>query len=211
MAEIINRLWGHDTEGGRLFPTPIGRWARAAAISPDRTASLTFGMVASVRAESGRHDWTYAVYLTARDEELTTTDATDPGHLRFAHIPGCQSTNYPTSLLWGPGAWSELLATLDALSDQTPTDHVPFLDRVFYVRVTNSEKPEYPRDRADVLAADLHDGSATWYVIRADFPADAYVFVRDRDETPGVGEGPATLIRCLTGDAAARAHAQTLA
>lgn len=84
VAEIINRLWGHDTEGGRLFPTPIGRWARAAAISPDRTASLTFGMVASVRAESGRHDWTYAVYLTARDEELTTTDATYPGHLRFA-------------------------------------------------------------------------------------------------------------------------------
>ena len=25
VAEIINRLWGHDTDGGRLFPKPIPR------------------------------------------------------------------------------------------------------------------------------------------------------------------------------------------
>lgn len=25
LTEIVNRLWGHDTEGGRLFPGPITR------------------------------------------------------------------------------------------------------------------------------------------------------------------------------------------
>lgn len=209
VAEIINRLWGQDTEGGRLFPTPIARWVRAAAISPERTASLTFGTVASVRSETDRHDWTYGVFLAAHDEELISTDATDPGHLRFTHIPGFQMTNYPASSLWGPGSWKELLATLDAFSDEKPIDHVPFLDRVFYVRLSTVEKPEYPRGGSDVLACDLADESVTWYVIRADFPADAYVYVRDRDEASGVGEGPATLIQRLAGDAAARADART--
>ena len=25
LAEIINRLWGHTTPGGRLYPAPLGR------------------------------------------------------------------------------------------------------------------------------------------------------------------------------------------
>jgi len=33
VAEIINWLWGHDTEGGRLFPAPVARRYRCAAIS----------------------------------------------------------------------------------------------------------------------------------------------------------------------------------
>ncbi len=27
-AEIVNKLWGHDTPGGRLFPAPLQRWLR---------------------------------------------------------------------------------------------------------------------------------------------------------------------------------------
>ncbi len=62
VTEIVNRLWGHDTEGGRLFPGPIARWARAAAVAPDGRASLTFGSLAQVWAETDRADWTYGSF-----------------------------------------------------------------------------------------------------------------------------------------------------
>jgi hypothetical protein len=35
VAETINKLWGHDTPGGRLFPAPVARQPRVAAVAPD--------------------------------------------------------------------------------------------------------------------------------------------------------------------------------
>ena len=35
VAEVINKLWGHDTPGGRLFPAPLARSPMVAAVAPD--------------------------------------------------------------------------------------------------------------------------------------------------------------------------------
>ena len=104
VAEIINRLWGHDTEGGRLFPKPMPRWARVAAIAPDRSGTVTYGSLAPVPADSERRDWSYAVFLAAAHEELFDFDLQSPGYQRFAYTPGFQMTEYPMGLLWGPGS-----------------------------------------------------------------------------------------------------------
>jgi hypothetical protein len=209
VAEIINRLWGHDTEGGRLFPKPIPRWARVAALSPDRCAAVTFGSLAQLRIESDHRDWTYAVFLAAAEEDLVAFDFQSPGHQRFAYVPGFQMTNYPVQLLWGPGPWDDLIQVIDRFSDEAPVDQVTFLDRTFYVRRTSDGALEYPRDRSDVLGGNLADESAVWKVLRADFPADAFVAVRDHLDGSAATAGNTTLITRLTGDAAARQHAET--
>lgn len=209
VAEIINRLWGHDTEGGRLFPKPIPRWARAAALSPDRQAAVTLGSLGNLRAESKHRDWSYAVFLAAADEELVDFDYRAPGRQRFAHLPGFQMTNYPVELLWGPASWDDLILAVERFSDQAPIDEVTFLDRIFYVRRTADGAVEYPRDRFDVLGANLADESAVWNVLRADFPADAFVAVRDHVDGSAATDANVTLVARLTGDTAARKHAET--
>ena len=199
LTEIVNKLWGCDTEGGRLFPGPIARWARAAALAPDTRGAVTFTTLAQVRAETNRADWTYAVYLAGAEEDLTTIGAATPGGIDFTYKLGLQTTDYPVELLWGPGAWSELVASLNQFSDDSPIDHVAFLDRLFYVRVTKLGGIERPRDRHDVLATDFNDGSAIWHVLRTDFPADAFVFVRDHEHIdPHVRRR--TLVSHLKGD-----------
>lgn len=209
IAEIINRLWGHDTEGGRLFPTPIRRRPRATALSPDCQAAVTFGSLPLVAAERDKRDWTYALFLAADGEELIEFDWENSGRQRFMHTPGFQMTQYPTELLWGPGSWDELVAVLDDVDEKTPTDVVTFLDRLFYIRVIAGEpRPEFPRSAADVVALDLDDESAVWSVVRSDFPMDAWACVRDLGEARADKPDHAGVVARLVGDQQARQHAR---
>lgn len=206
LTEIVNRLWGHDTEGGRLFPGPIARCARVAALAPDGRGSVTFSSLAQVRT-TDRADWTYAVYLAAAEEDLTTIGASTPGGIGFTYRPGFQTTNYPARLLWGPGARDELIARLDQFSDESPTDEVPFLDRIFYIRVTTAGGIELPRDRRDVLDTETDDDSAIWHVLRTDFPLDAFVLIRNREHASEPDSARRAIVAELRGDRAARADA----
>jgi len=207
LTEIVKRLWGEDTEGGRLFPGPIAWWARVAALSSDARASLTFSSLAQIRGETDRADWTYNVYLAAAEEDLIRIGAKTPGGLGFTYVPGFQMTTYPAELLWGPGRWDELVASIGRFSDDSPVDQVSFLDRVFYIRATPDGGIEFPRDGHDVLATGLDDDLATWHVIRADFPMDAFVFIRDREHVPDPEATRKALTTEISGDRAARAHA----
>jgi hypothetical protein len=210
VAEIINRLWGHETEGGRLFPTPISRRPRAAALSPDRQAAVTFGSLPLVPLERDKRDWTYALFLAADGEELIEFDWENPGHQRFLYTPGFQMTQYPADLLWGPGSQDELIAALRDFDDQTPTDAVAFLDRVFYIRTTEgASRPEFPRSATDVIHLRLDDASAVWYVMRADFPMDAWVLVRDAADTLAERSSRTGFISRLVGDQDAHRHARS--
>ena len=60
-----------------------------------------------------------------------------------------------------------------------PVDHVDYLDRVFFIR-TLGEDVELPRSASDVIAVAPSSRDAVWHVVRADYPTDAFVFVRDR-------------------------------
>lgn len=209
VAEIINRLWGHETEGGRLFPAPINRRPRAAALSPDRQAAVTFGSLPLVPLERDKRDWTYALFLAADGEELIEFDWETPGHQCFLHLPGFQMTQYPATLLWGPGSHDELIAALPDFDDQTPTDAVAFLDRVFYIRTTeDAARPEFPRSAADVLDLQLDDASAVWYVMRADFPMDAWALVRDAADTVAERPSRTGFVKTLVGDQEAHRYAR---
>lgn len=202
-AEIINRLWGHDAEGGRLFPTPIARHYRCAAISPDRTQSMTFGSLPIVPQEEETDGWSYAIYLAADTEDLTDFDWSGTGGQRFRHQPGFQLTTLPTELARGPGSHADLVVELSRFAEDEPVDHIEFLDRVFFIRTLGGEV-ELPRSAVDVIAFDGKDEEAEWHLIRADFPLDAFVYVRDNlERRPDVRPGVTPLKR-LTGDAAAR-------
>ena len=185
VAEIVNRLWGKDTEGGRLFPTPIKRRPRAVATSPGREAAVTFGSLQLVPAARDKRDWTYTVFLAADGEELIEFDWEKPGCQRFLHTPGFQMTQYPAELLRGPGSWKGLVDAIADFDDHKPADAVAFLDRAFYIRVSEgAAKPDFPRSATDVVDLELDDASAIWYVITADLPMDAWVFVRDSAGRP---------------------------
>ena len=203
VAEIINRLWGHDTEGGRLFPAPVARRYRCAAISADGTHTMTFGSIGGVPLERDTAGWQYAVFLAADSEDLTGFDWSSPGHQQFTHQPGFQLTTLPTELVWGPGSHAELTADFSRFDRDEPVDHVAFLDRLFFIRTLNGTV-ELPRSAADVI--DLADGdeNAQWCLMRADFPLDAFVFVRDDHGSRDDVFARATVIKRLAGDAAAR-------
>ena len=160
---------------------------------------MTFGSPALVPVEADRHDWTYAVFLAAKQEDLYAFDPQSPGHQRFAHIPGFQTTDYPMQLLWGPGTREDLLQVIDRFSVAAPIDAVTFLDRTFYIRRAPSGVVEYPRDRLDVLSANLAEESAVWQVLRADFPADAFVAVRDHLDGGSTAAVNTTFISRLSG------------
>lgn len=208
VAEIINKLWGHDTDGGRLFPGPVRRLVRCAALSPERTAAVTFGSLAGVAREQRTRDWTFAIFLAAEREELIDFDLDAPGGQRFTYQPGFQMTNYPAEQLVAPTSVGEVLRFIEDHDVEGMADAVDFQDRLFFIRqVGGSDRPEFPRAASDMARVKTDDDEARWYVIRADFPMDAWVRIRDR----GAGEPPeigaTAVVSEVTGDAAAVSYA----
>jgi hypothetical protein len=179
VAEIINKLWGSDTRGGRLFPGLVARVPRAIALAPDGLSSVVFPSLLSIREDDPKYrDWAYAVYLASLDEDLVAIRAGGP---KSTYQPGFQTTTYPCDLLWGPGQRDELRSRLDRFDDDALCDEVEYLDRVFVIRLAG-EKPDAARSPADFEA--LRDAEGAWYVVRADHPLDAWSHVRDHRGKP---------------------------
>lgn len=171
LAEIINRLWGHLTPGGRLYPAPLERQVL---------------VVAWTREE---HGTTHAIM---RDYQLVDFD--EPGDwlcvlVRAVWEDGSlydfdalyERSSFPVELLWGPGRPEEALAWIrevklhnEAILQNDSVDH---LDRIFALRIHQKRaslamKPEV----ALALPPDRQEGR--WFLIRADFPNDAFAHVR---------------------------------
>lgn len=211
VVEIINKLWGHSTDGGRLFPGPVHRQLRCVALSPDRTAAVTFGSLAGVQTEQRTRDWTFAVFLAAAREELIDFDWEATGQQRFKHEPGFQITDFPVEEVVAPTTVDEVLRFIQENDVDAITDAVQFQDRLFYVRRNAiSERPEFPRAPEDMFGFDGEDESAFWYVLRADFPMDAWVRIRDDTIHESQQALGTEMVAELLGDRAARAHAISL-
>jgi hypothetical protein len=168
VAEIINRLWGHDTTGGRLFPAPKTRLPRAAAVAPDGAGGVQFGSLEAVkRASNERRGWVYGVYLAVEDEELVTVRIDTSTGIGFAHTPGFQTTAYPCDQLW-KGDWRELVRLLEDGAFAHETDTVRHLDRPFLVR-SEGTVVDHSRSLADFV--DLWEElSGQWHAVLADSP-----------------------------------------
>jgi hypothetical protein len=173
IAEIINKLWGSDTEGGRLFPGPVERTARVVAIAPDcaESTELRLDQVASLGGDV--LDWSFRILLAARREDLTRIGSAG---LACAHEPGFQTTHFPCRELW-EGSGHELKRLAANGHFDGCADSVAWLDRQFFIRETEG-RPEFARSAEDVLAADRLP-SGIWHVLVADSPWDAWVHVRD--------------------------------
>jgi len=160
-AEIINRLWGSQTPGGRLYPAPIKREIIAVGWSPSGDDLVQF--VAWPGREVQDESKTYILLRAFEREGLLAYDS------RF------ETTYYPADLLWGPGAWQDADAYLSISSPQP--DEIEYLDRLFLVR-RFEDHVDRPRRPEVALGLGPSDRRGTWYLIRADHPADAYTHVR---------------------------------
>ena len=94
----------------------------------------------------------------------------------LTHFDGLfETTTYPCDLLWGPGIWED---AADWLASEPPSgDAVEVLDRLFLFQRDEGRLylPRNP-DVAAGLAGEERQG--TWYLVRADSPADAITHAR---------------------------------
>ena len=164
LAEIINRLWGAMTPGGRLYPVPLQREVLVIGWSPTWSTREEGSSLEIMRAEQTEpDDWMYLVVLGVSNDRLSVFDA------RY------EFTMYPADLLWGPGARMDALAWLEAMAPVG--DEVEHLDRVFAVR--RHDGTVYPPCRPGVLLGLPPEHRAgTWHVLRADVPDDCFTHVR---------------------------------
>lgn len=177
LAEIINRLWGAITPGGRLYPGPVRRDVIAVGWSANGESL--------VRA--------HAQHLAVPDDRdiehfvLVRAFIDDP-HL-WDFNARLETTHFPSEYLWGPGSQEDALAWLQAVQPQP--DEVDYLDRLFLIRASDDRGNQpYRPEACAALSADQRIG--TWHLVLADHPADALLHVRKlRDGTQGcAADGP---------------------
>ena len=164
LAEIINRLWGERTPGGRLYPAPIARTVYVVAWRHTGHGQET----AQPRPEQlntleDRETWTCVVLRAVPTDVLAWFDT---GH---------EGTIHPSELLWGPGTVEEAAAWLD--EKRPGGDEVDCIDRLFAVQVDGgrAHKPRRPEVAMSLASGDRQ---GQWYVLRADDPSAALAYVR---------------------------------
>jgi hypothetical protein len=162
VAEVINRLWGSPTPGGRLYPAPIGREVQVVAWSADGT--VMSGPADNFPAAQERDDWTYVLVRAVHH---------DQGLMRFDAL--FETTIYPCELLWGPGTWLDAAAWLK--DEQPAADEAEILDRLFFVHYRDS-RLYLPRNPDVAAGLNEDERQGIWYLVQADSPVDAFGHAR---------------------------------
>lgn len=171
LAEIINRLWGSLTPGGRLYPAPLKREVLVIGWSGGDTDGRADRSLVTMRASHIRDqrdkygdDWRYIVVLGIWDDsQIREFDA------RY------ELTHFPTDLLWGPGRHGECAAWLAKMN---PTgDEVSYLDRLFLIQTRDGQVLP-PREPEVMLGLNGDERDGNWLLVRADSPFDAFHHAR---------------------------------
>lgn len=165
LAEIINRLWGHSTPGGRLYPAPIERHVL---------------IVAWTDAEQG------ATHTIMRDYQLAASH--EPGNWLCVMVRAVwdddgvwefdaqyERTHLPAELLWDPGRLEEALAWIN--KEKPKPDTTEYLDRLFALRI-HAERASLVKRPEVAIALPCERQDGRWFLIRADYPNDAFAHVR---------------------------------
>jgi hypothetical protein len=168
LAEILNRLWGRLTPGGRLYPSPLQRRVLVIGWSSgweDQQVGSTMALIGVDQLHSHEaDDWTYIVLRGVfEDQRLFDFDA------RY------ERTTYPAELLHGPDTRSGTVAWLDAVAPVG--DEVSHLDRLFAIR-RHADKAYLPCSPEILLSLPVERQGGAWHVVRADFADDALVHAR---------------------------------
>lgn len=167
-AEIINRLWGHATLNGRLYPTRMVREilviARKSGQSGDDIQELRAHQLAEFDDPG---EWTFLLIRGAFNDQNLSSFSSE-----------FELTTFPTDYLWGPGNREDALQWLRV--EKPVGDAVTHLDRIFIFNVSKREV-SLPI-RQDVAIAIL-DGSrgGDWILAKADTPFDALAHLRHQE------------------------------
>ena len=161
LAEIINRLWGHTTPGGRLYPAPLERDVLIVAwTGADQGVAHTILRDYQLEYFTEPGDWTCLIIRGVYED-----------HGIWEFDAQYERSNYPAELLWGPGTREEALAWL---KDNAPEhDTVSYLDRLFVLRI-HEGRASIARRPEVALALPTERRSGRWLLVRADFPLDAF-------------------------------------
>jgi hypothetical protein len=183
VAEIVNRLWGAATPGGRLYPDPIRREVQLVGWSPrdnvmsgqvavpDHRQALFDPQVAvdelqaALPGKGAIDDWTWV---------LVRAVLHDAGLMRYDSL--FEVTTYSCELLWGPGSPTDLLTWVEQA--RPGSDAVSVLDRLFLVQY-DRQRLYLPRRPGLVLGLDDSERAGTWSLIRADAPLEAFGHARN--------------------------------
>jgi hypothetical protein len=178
VAEFINRLWGHRTPGGHLYPAPVGRVPCAVARTVTGTTALRLEVqdVLDLAANPNAPEWksdSVPLHRTAEWNFRWVRCPTVLDPLDYEMTGDWARAPLPIDLLWGPGDLEGAVAAWNIKSAEWGADTVDTTDRVFLVRIRAGRDPEWPLSPS-VARALADDGmQATWYVLTADVPGDA--------------------------------------
>ena len=165
VAEMINRLWGHPTPGGRLYPAPLERqilivaWAGA-----DQGAAQTILRDYQLATFTEPGDWRCIIVRAVFDDEGV-----------WEYDAQYERNHFPVDLLWGPGSREDALTWIT--EDRPQGDMASYLDRLFAVRIDNG-RASLARRPGVALALPPDRRTGRWLLVRADFPNDAFAHGR---------------------------------
>lgn len=182
IAEIINRLWGAATPGGRLYPASIRRevqlvgWSPSGAVMVSQVGVPGDGetlepqaaveeIQSAVPGPDPVDDWTWVLVRTAVHDE---------GLMRYDSL--FEVTVYPCELLWGPGGIRDAVAWTE--QERPQGDEIEVLDRLFLVQY-DGDRLYLPRRPEVALGLDESERAGTWSLIRADSPIEAFMHARN--------------------------------
>jgi hypothetical protein len=153
LCVLINQIWGAAPG------SPVRR--EVIAIAWTDTA-ITYGLAEEFQIEGCLPSTATCVIVRADLNDRTLGDSFDAGY---------ELTALPCEYLWGPGTWAEGEQWLKRESPSS--DEVATVDRLFLLRY-HDERLYMPRTPPIAAGIDADDRSGTWYLVRADYPTDAF-------------------------------------
>ena len=183
VAEVINRLWGQATPGGRLYPAPLDREILVIGWTNGEFGLELIQMRGDQLPQFAKDgEWTFLVIRGVPDEEeLWDFDTL------------FERTAFPCDLLCGPVTKDDALAWL---AENDPVgDTVQYLDRLFALRI-HEGRVSLPVRPDVVFELPSAWRAGEWRVVLADFPNDAFAHVRHIKDGVVCGD-PSTTTRPL--------------
>lgn len=153
LAQLINQLWGAPPE------SPISRHPVAVAWT---ATAIGYGLAEAFQLYDRMPADTPCAILLADPRDRTLGNSFDTQYELTAH---------PFEFLWGPGNWADGAAWLH--QQQPAGDEVTIIDRLFLLRF-DQKRLHMPRSPGVAAGLSVDQRTGTWYLIRADYPLDAF-------------------------------------
>jgi hypothetical protein len=166
LSEILNRLWGHNTPGGRLYPAPIERETVAIGWN-EETNSIAWALAANLNDPAG--------WASYNRFAIVQAIWSGPGSDLSRYDSLFENSSQPADYLWGPGDYGAAVSWLK--KSEVRRDIATTTDRSFAIR-EHAGKLYLPM-RPEIAASQPPGHRAGhWHLVIADTPTDAFSHVR---------------------------------